>query len=160
MAAKKKRLTTLCIREGKSIRAASAILKQEGFAVGASKTRLGADLLAISREAPKAFERERQTAYGELKTLQKFVADADDMNSKETVDSLLAIRDRINRLLGLDAPQKSVVANVGLTPAYIEIAKAMADVAPEDRLKVLAYIRSLVKPLELTADCFPPTEVE
>jgi len=52
----------------------------------------------------------------------------------------------------------SVEGGARLTPEYIEIAKAMADVLPEYRVKVLDYARSLSRPLELTADCFPPVE--
>ena len=94
----------------------------------------------------------------ELKArLKQFVLGA-DMKDKETVDSVLAIHDRTARLLGLDAPFESVSASIGgnLTPEYIEIAKAMADVDVADRPKVLEFARSLARPIELTADCFPP----
>ena len=146
--------------KGATVSKAQKELAQQGIVV--SRATVGFDLQALGRDSTANVEQERQSAHVELRSLQKFVADADDMNSKETVDSLLAIRDRINRLLGLDAPQKSVVANVGgnLTPAYIEIAKAMADVEVQDRPKVLTFIKSLAKPIELTADCFPPAEGE
>ena len=115
MAAKKERLMKLCIREGKTVRQASKILKAEGFIKGVSKTRLGADLQTMSRDAPKNVETARQEAEVELRAMKNFVFEAEDLNSKETVDSLLSIHDRIARLLGLDAPAKSVSATIDAT---------------------------------------------
>lgn len=155
IANRRARLTQL-FAQGLSKRKAAKILREEGY-VGASDANVGFDLQKLSAEAPKKVAVARAEAEMELKALKKFIAES-DMSDADTVHGLLAIHDRIARLLGLDAPTKSVQANLGgnLTPEYIEIAKAMADVDPTDRPKVLDFIRSLTKPLELTAEFFPP----
>lgn len=155
IANRRARLTQL-FAQGLSKRKAAKILRQEGY-VGASDANVGFDLQAMTREAPKRVEQARVEAEVELKALKRFVANS-DMSDGDTVHALLAIHDRIARLLGLDAPSKSVTANatVSLTPEYIEVAKAMADVALEDRPKVLEFARSLAKPLELTPEMMPP----
>jgi hypothetical protein len=156
IANRRARLMTL-FAQGLSKRKAAKILRAEGYQ-GCSDANVGFDLQALSREAPIKVEEAREQAENKLKALETFVMESDQLGDGETVSSLLAIHDRIARLLGLDAPSKSVSASVtaNLTPEYLEIAKAMADVLPEDRPKVLDYARSLARPLELTADCFPP----
>jgi len=97
--------------EGKSVRAAAMVLRKEGYR-GASDANVGFDLQAMSREAPAKVEDARNQAELELRALKKFIADADDMDSSETVSSLLAVHDRVARLLGLDAPTKSIGVKV------------------------------------------------
>jgi transposase-like protein len=72
------------------------------------------------------------------------------------VELALSIIDREIKLLGTAAPEKLQVSGPQLNPMYLAIAKAMADVAEDDQAKVLEFAKSLVRPLELTADCFPP----
>jgi hypothetical protein len=159
MAAKKARLLKLCVQEGKTVREASRILKAEGFAVGASKTRVGADLQALQKDFEKIVPQEREKAYNRLNKWVDELETDPNLRNHERIREAANIYDRLERLLGLSAPNKNLNVNVGgpsLTPEYIEIARAMADVAPEDRHKVLEFARSLVRPLELTADCFPP----
>jgi hypothetical protein len=76
------------------------------------------------------------------------------------VELALSIIDREIKLLGTAAPEKLQVSSSQLNPMYLAIAKAMADVAEEDQAKVLEFAKALVRPLELTADCFPPPMLE
>ena len=112
VASRRARLMKL-FAEGKTVREAQKILNSEGHK--ACRATVGFDLQALSRDAPRNVETARQEAEHELRALKDFVFSADDLGSKETVDSLLSIHDRISRLLGLDAPAKSVSATFDAT---------------------------------------------
>jgi len=75
------------------------------------------------------------------------------------VELLLAILKEDIKLKGTAAPTKHITANVDgkLTQEYIEIASLMANVDEEDRIKVVQFIKSLVKPVEIGPECEPPT---
>ena len=140
--------------QGLSKRKTAAILRKEGY-VGASDANVGFDLQALSREAPEKVARARQEAEYELNALKKFVAEADDMSSSETVSSLLAIHDRIARLLGLDAPTKSLSAKVNVDdPAklvgYRKFVEETRLLSEEQLQAVYTYIRTL-KPETINA---------
>jgi hypothetical protein len=136
-------------REGKSTRAASKILKQEGFGLGTSQPNVAKDLMALRLDFADRVPQEREAAYGELKALKAFIAGSDDLGTGETVDKLLAVHDRLSRLLGLDAPTKSVSAKVDLEvdPAklvgYRRFVHETRYIAESDMEKLWAVCRQL-----------------
>ncbi len=97
----------------------------------------------------------------QLEELAELKAKLESPNIKDDrkVELALSIIDREIKLLGTAAPEKLQVTGPQLNPMYLAIAKAMADVAEEDQPRVLEFARSLVRPLELTADCFPALTV-
>jgi len=146
VAARRARLMKL-FAEGKSTRKAAKILQSEGFPA-ASKAIVARDLQAMSREAPACVEEARAEAEHELKALKKFIAES-DMSDSETVHGLLAIHDRIARLLGLDAPTKSigVKVNADADPAtmglYARFLHETRHLNAEQTEQVFQYARSL-----------------
>ena len=134
--------------EGLSVRKAVKVLQAEG--VQASKTMVARDLQAISRETP--LEDARHEAHATLRGLQKFVVSADYMKDTDTVNSLLAIHDRLARLLGLDAPTKSISAkvNADVDPdALVGYRRFVAETRGLDTEQIEAvykFARSLARP--------------
>jgi hypothetical protein len=114
VAKKRARLVDL-FAEGKTVRQASKQLKREGFTRGTSRAMVGFDLQRLAREAPACVEDARLEARNQLRALNTAIASAKQLGLKDQVLLLLQIHDRYSRLLGLDAPQKSINAN--LTPA-------------------------------------------
>jgi hypothetical protein len=84
------------------------------------------------------------------------------IDSKDKIDLALKILDREILILGTEAPRKSLNVNANidgkLTPEYIEIVGLMANIDESDRCKVVAYIKSLVKPVVIGRECEPPEE--
>ena len=116
------------------------------------------DLQYFAALAPENIQiRSRQSGNG-AGVLTEAVCNRRGYEDKETVDSVLAIDDRTARKYGSTLLFEVRERNIGgnLTPEYIEIAKAMADVDVADRPKVLEFARSLARPIELTAHRFPP----
>lgn len=142
--------------KGATVTRAQKELAKEGIVV--SRATVGFDLQALGCDSKVNLERERESAYRELRSLQRYVADADDMNSKETVDSLLAIRDRINRLIGCDAPTKSISAkvNADVDPdALVGYRRFVAETRGLDATQIEAvykFARSLVRPTITVTD--------
>jgi hypothetical protein len=136
--------------EGKTVREAQKIVNKEGHK--ASRALVGFDLQALAREAPKHVEEARAEAHGELNALKSFVLSKANMKDKETVDSLLSIHDRIARLLGLDAPTKSVTAkiNADIDPAsligYRKFVSVTCNMEPKTLEKVYVYAIKLNTP--------------
>jgi len=110
---RRKRLVEI-FAEGKSVRAASKQLKLEGFGRGSSPAVVGKDLQALAREAPLCVEDARDEARVQLRGLREIISKAKRLGLKDQVQLLLAIHDRYSRLLGLDAPAKSI--NAVVTP--------------------------------------------
>lgn len=117
--AKKRARLVEIFAEGKTVRQAAKQLKAEGFTKGTSIAVVGKDLQALSRTAIASVEEVRVEAYAELQSLKNFVMIKAMMRDKEAVDCLLSIHDRIARLLGLDAPAKSINANVTAPPGLV-----------------------------------------
>jgi hypothetical protein len=154
--ARRKRLAEL-LAEGRSQAESGEILKGEGFP--ADRRTLWKDVCSFELTSPAAdFWRSEQLI--ELSEL-KAQLESPLIRLKDKVDLTLAIIDREIRLLGTESAKKSVNVNIDgkLTPEYMEIAKLMVDVDPADRVKALDFIKSLVRPVELEADCFPPEQV-
>jgi hypothetical protein len=100
----------------------------------------------------------RQAQLLELAELKEKL-ESPNIKDDRKVELALSIIDREIKLLGTAAPEKLQVTGPQLNPTYLAIAKAMADVAEEDQIKVLEFAKTLVRPLELTADCFPALTV-
>ncbi len=158
IAARRTRLMKL-FAEGKSTREAAKVLQAEGHEF-ASKAIVARDLQALAAQAPAKWETARAEAHVELKALNKFVAES-DMSDSDTVHGLLAIHDRIARLLGLDAPAKSIgvrlnaevdPATMGLYQRFLHESEGIRDFEP-----VWAFMRSL--PRE-RASAEPPDDAE
>src|SRR5467141_3235571 len=120
VAKKRARLVTL-FSEGATVRQAAKQLKAEGFKKGASRSAVGADLQALAREAPQKVEEARQEAGEQLRGLRQLINNAEELGLKDQVGLLLQVHDRYSRLLGLDAPTKSVSAtfNGDVDPATL-----------------------------------------
>jgi hypothetical protein len=160
VAKKRARLAKL-FAEGKTVRAASKQLKAEGFTKGTSRSTIGEDLQLLAKTAVEHVEEARIEAGAELRDLKLAIKTAKRLGLKDQVQLLLQVHDRYARLLGLDAPAKSVTANFSqLTPEYVEVAKVMADVdrakLPQFMERFRALAEKFVKPLELKAEFFPP----
>jgi hypothetical protein len=110
------RLVTL-FAEGMTVREAQKIINAEG--IKASRALVGFDLQAIAREAPLCVEDAREEARVQLRGLRKAIESAKKLGLKDQVNLLLAIHDRYSRLLGLDAPAKSINAVVTTPPGMI-----------------------------------------
>jgi hypothetical protein len=124
MSAKKARLLKLCVQEGKTIRAASKILKKEGFEKGASKSAVGVALKQIERDFSKIVPAEREKAYDRLNGWLEELETAKNtgqLDLRASISDGLAVMDRLSRLLGTDAPTKSVSAtfNGDVDPATL-----------------------------------------
>jgi hypothetical protein len=106
--------------EGKTVRQAAKVLKAEGFPK-ASVAIVGRDLQALAREAPQKVEEARQEAGEQLRGLRQLINNAEELGLKDQVGLLLQVHDRYARLLGLDAPTKSVSAtfNGDVDPATL-----------------------------------------
>lgn len=137
--------------EGKSTREAAKVLQAEGFP-RASKAIVARDLQALAAQAPQNIDNARHEAHATLRGLQKFVVDAEDMKDTETVNSLLQIHDRLARLLGLDAPTKSISAkvNADVDPdALVGYRRFVAETRGLDTEQIEAvykFARSLARP--------------
>jgi hypothetical protein len=103
--------------EGMTVREAQKIINKEG--IKASRALVGFDLQAIAREAPLCVEDARDEARVQLRGLRKIITNAKKLGLKDQVQLLLAIHDRYSRLLGLDAPAKSISAVVTPPPGVI-----------------------------------------
>jgi hypothetical protein len=108
-------------KQGKSTREASRILKSEGFPK-VSQSTVSCDLRALQADFAEIVPQERQAAYEELKGLKDLITRADDLKTGEAIKLLLETHDRLSRLLGLDAPIKTVKANIDATvdPAQLQ----------------------------------------
>ena len=134
--------------EGKSTREASRILKQEGFGHGSSQPVISRDLRALQADFAEIVPQERQAAYNELKAIKTMIASADDLKTGEAIKLLLETHDRLSRLLGLDAPSKTVRANVDVTDpsklaGYRRFVAETMTLSEADMEKVYEYARSL-----------------
>jgi hypothetical protein len=160
IANRRARLTKL-FAEGKSVRAAAKVLQAEGHK-GASVANVGFDLQALAREAPTKVETARAEAHTELTALKKFIAES-DMSDSDTVHGLLAIHDRIARLLGLDAPTKSINANLSseLTPIYTDFLRCSHGLSDDQMAQVFEYMKALPRAqIVVDASYLPPAEEE
>ncbi len=115
MKLKKARVIDLCVKQGKTIRQASRILKAEGFERGVSRSRVGVALQEISRDIAATVPAEREKAYnrlqGFLDELEK-AKQSGKLDLRASISDSLQVMDRLSRLLGLDAPTKSISAKV------------------------------------------------
>jgi hypothetical protein len=142
--------------EGKTISAAHKQLAKEGIEV--SRATVGFDLQALAALAPANIQTARAEAHSELTALKKFVMGADDMKDTETVNSLLAIHDRIVTLLGLAAPTKSISAkvNADVDPtALVGYRRFVAETRGLDAEQIEAvykFARSLARPTITVTD--------
>ncbi len=148
--------------EGLSTRKAAKQLAKEGFKK-CGPAIVARDLQAISRETP--LEDARHEAHVTLRGLQQFVVDASDMKDTETVNSLLQIHDRLARLLGLDAPTKSVKAVITpeATGLYSRFLEATRHLNEEQIESVFAFAGTLTPVNTITVhppDSSPLWEVD
>ena len=118
----KARVLDLCVKNDKTIRQASAILKAEGFEMGVSRTRVGVALQEIAQDMSNKVPEERQKAYTRL---QRFLDEleeaklAGNLSLRVSIADSLQVMDRLSRLLGLDAPTKSIGAIVTAPPGLV-----------------------------------------
>lgn len=115
IASRKARVIDLCVHKGKTVREAALILKEEGVIVGANKTSVGETLQLIQRDFSQMVPQERAKAYDrlqgfldELETAKK----SGKLDLRASISDSLAVMDRLSRLLGTDAPTKSISAKV------------------------------------------------
>ena len=101
-------------KQGKSTREASKILKSEGFPK-ASQSTVSCDLRSLQADFAEIVPQERQAAYEELKALKQMITSSDDLRTGEAIKLLLETHDRLSRLLGLDAPNKTISAKIDAT---------------------------------------------
>ena len=118
VAKKRARLVDL-FAEGMTVRQAAKQLKAEGFTRGTSRAMVGFDLQRLAREAPQCVEDARDEARNQLRALNTAIASAKQLGLKDQVLLLLQIHDRYSRLLGLDAPSKSIGVTVPLVPGLV-----------------------------------------
>jgi hypothetical protein len=155
MQAKKARVIDLVIKKGKTIREASKILKAEGFEIGASKSAVGVALKAIERDFSQIVPQERAKAYDrlqgfldELETAKK----SGQLDLRASISDSLAVMDRLSRLLGTDAPTKSISAkvNADVDPdQLVGYRRFVAETRGLDREQIEAvykFARSLARP--------------
>ena len=131
IAPRKARVIDLCVHKGKTVREAALILKEEGVIVGANKTSVGETLQLIQRDFSQMVPQERAKAYDrlqgfldELETAKK----SGKLDLRASISDSLAVMDRLSRLLGTDAPTKSISAKVTLfnTTALVGYRKFVA----------------------------------
>ena len=105
--------------QGKTVSEAQKIINADGHK--ASRALVGFDLQALAREAPQKVEEARQEAGEQLRGLRQLINNAEELGLKDQVGLLLQVHDRYSRLLGLDAPTKSVSAtfNGDVDPATL-----------------------------------------
>ncbi len=105
--------------QGKTVSEAQKIINADGHK--ASRALVGFDLQALAREAPQKVEEARQEAGEQLRGLRQLINNAQELGLKDQVGLLLQVHDRYSRLLGLDAPTKSVSAtfNGDVDPATL-----------------------------------------
>jgi hypothetical protein len=150
------RLTKL-FAEGKTVRQAQKIINAEGHK--ASRALVGFDLQALAKEAPIKVARAREEAGEQLRGLRQIIANAEELGLKDQVNLLLDVHDRYARLLGLDAPSKSVQAVVSPDGAAFEFLRHSHGLSDDQLTKVYTYMDTLEreKPV-IDASYFPPEE--
>lgn len=144
-------------RAGKSTREASKMLKSEGFGRGSSQPTVAKDLVAMRADFADRIPEEREQTYRELKGYKEIVAAAEDMGTGEQVKLLLEVQDRLSRLLGLDAPTKSVTANVNVPGGealvgYRRFVKETQHLTPEQVESVFRFIAQIAASAPRTLD--------
>jgi hypothetical protein len=161
VARKRTRLVKL-FEEGKSVRQAAATLKKEGFTKGTAIGTVHADLKIIQGDFSDRLPKAREDAYKELQQLKKMVAREETMRTGEKVQSHLAIHDRVARLLGLDAPTRSLAMNVTTSPERLnryeqfnQATKFIADGDNASWAKLFEFAKTLCSPPTLTAALLP-----
>jgi hypothetical protein len=155
VARKRARLTEL-FSKGKTLREAGKILRDEGFEKGTSLATLHDDLQIIKGDFADRLPEERERALTKLKSWMNDLEADGTLRRPEQIAGCLAVYDRLARLLGLDAPTKSVKVNVdGGSPeqliGYRRFVAECQSLSPEDLEKVYVFARSLRKPRVLDA---------
>jgi hypothetical protein len=150
-------------RAGKSTREASKVLKSEGYGRGSSQPTVAKDLVAMRADFAARVPEEREQTYRELKGYKEIVAAAEDMGTGEQIKLLLEVQDRLSRLLGLDAPTKSVSAtvsaNAGGPAEAFEFLRHSHGLSEEQLAEVYAFMDQLPrKPLVIDASSFTEDE--
>jgi hypothetical protein len=152
--ARRERVVQLCAKDGKSTREASAILKREGFGKGSSQPVVVRDLQALSQQFSDRIPEEREKAYSKLSGWLDQLENDPNLRSHERIREAANIYDRLERLLGLAAPTKSISAKVDATVdqgQYSRFVSAIAGLSEDAVNSVFEFARSLPRPKTLQA---------
>jgi hypothetical protein len=152
---------TKIFAKGATVSKAHEQLREEGIEV--CRATVGFDLQAIRGDFADRLPQAREDAYNELQQLKKLVAKTEKMRLGEKIDKHLAIHDRVARLLGLDAPTKSVSAsisaNAGGPSEAFEFLRHAHGLSEEQLAEVYSFMDQLPrKPLTLDARFFNEPE--
>jgi hypothetical protein len=161
VARKRKRIVQLAVK-GKTIREMSEALTAEGY-TGTSRAQVHRDLVFLAKTSSQNVEEAREEAHDELRQLKKMIATAEQLTFGEKVDKHLAVHDRLSRLLGMDAPTKSVSAsinaNAGTPSEAFEFLRHAHGLSEEQLAETYAFMDELPrKPLVIDASYFPEPE--
>jgi hypothetical protein len=152
--ARRREKLTKMFAEGASVSKAHELLKDEGIVC--SRATVGFDLQAIRGDFADRLPEAREEAYDELKQLKQLIAKAEGMKLGEKIDKHLAVHDRLARLLGLDAPSKSVKVSVdGGSPeqliGYRRFVAETQGLSSDDLERVYEFAKSIRRPRTLNA---------
>ena len=161
--ARRERVVQLCAKGGKSTREASQILKREGFSRGASQTVVVRDLAAIAQGFADRLPEEREKAFKKLNGWMDELERDAAVRKPEKIAGCLQVYDRLSRLLGLDAPTKSISAKVDLDDptklvGYRRFVAETRELTEAQLEKVFEYARTLRTPRVLTIPTFEETQ--
>jgi len=153
-------------RQAKALELMKTGATQETIAelLGVSRMTFWRDLQAIearyvegSKEDVATFKKSQYDALIRIES-----ATAEGSIEPEVANALVRVRDSVARLLGLNAPSKSIVGHVGgpqLDALYLDIREVLLDADEGTRQEVLDHARELVKsrrkPIVVDLNLFP-----
>jgi DNA-binding Lrp family transcriptional regulator len=133
--------------------------------LGVSRTTFWRDLQAIearyvegSKEDIAAFKKSQYEALIRIES-----ATAEGSIEPEVANALVRVRDSVARLLGLNAPTKSIVGHVSgpqLDSLYLEIRAELLDLSDGDKQEALLLMREFAKSRKKPVDYYVPGLLE